>query len=363
MEFNILTFTDILFLESPEVIFKVAIALLDVHKDELMKRDNFEEIMDYIKNVIPQVDASTLDQVMKDVFTMDIRKQLSEYFVEYNVLQEEITTTNHHLESLNREKEANHHLETQLQFAQSSIAQLEKTRSSQQNQIQALQSQIQSLEVTVETLGQFLSQLIDNHHEIDMPGDIRRIVQHIQLSEPQRKKPIFVERKIGKSMSVNSQLGFSLKVLEELNESMEKDTTSPTKTNKTPFFENTYQQIRQQQNRVRPTRLDPNDTIKFDKTIENMSKSPKDIDSGISMSPMTPMTPPTQALVIDERIDEIDPTPPMHPFSNCEDVNFKFNGTTQLKSIRSNHQSTKPKAANSESEKSETSQVATNGRS
>lgn len=104
-----------LFLESPEVIFKVAIALLDVHKDELLKRDNFEEIMDYIKNVIPQVDAVTLDRVMKDVFTMDIRKQLSEYHVEYNVLQEEITTTNHHLESLNREKEANHHLETQLQ--------------------------------------------------------------------------------------------------------------------------------------------------------------------------------------------------------------------------------------------------------
>lgn len=108
-------FTDVLFLESPEVIFKVAIALLDVHKDELLKRDNFEEIMDYIKNVIPQVDAATLDHIMKDVFTTDIRKQLSEYHVEYNVLQEEITTTNHHLESLNREKETNHHLETQLQ--------------------------------------------------------------------------------------------------------------------------------------------------------------------------------------------------------------------------------------------------------
>lgn len=109
------TSTDVLFLESPEVIFKVAIALLDVHKDELLKRDNFEEIMDYIKNVIPQVDAATLDRVMKDVFSMDIRKQLSEYHVEYNVLQEEITTTNHHLESLNREKETNQHLETQLQ--------------------------------------------------------------------------------------------------------------------------------------------------------------------------------------------------------------------------------------------------------
>lgn len=262
------------------------------------------------------------------------------------------------------------------QFAQSSIAQLEKTRSSQQKQIQMLQTQVQSLEVTVETLGQYLSQLIDKNHEIEMPGDIRRIVQHIQLSEPQRKKPIFVERKIGKSMSVNSQLGFPLKVLEELNESMEKDSGSPIKTNKTPFFENTYQQIRQQR---RPTRLDPNETMKLpehiEKAIENMSKSPKDMDSGISMSPMTPMSPPSQALVIDERIEDTDPTPPMHPFSNCEDVNFQFNGTTQLKSksirsLHNHHQNHQPNntttttTTNSDVTQLESSQeLAKNGRS
>lgn len=46
---------------------------------------------------------------------MDIKKQLSEYQVEYNVLQEEISTSNHHLESLKKEKESNRHLENQLQ--------------------------------------------------------------------------------------------------------------------------------------------------------------------------------------------------------------------------------------------------------
>ena len=46
---------------------------------------------------------------------MDINKQLIEYNVEYNVLQEEISTTNHHLEMLNREKSQNQHLEQQLQ--------------------------------------------------------------------------------------------------------------------------------------------------------------------------------------------------------------------------------------------------------
>lgn len=49
------------------------------------------------------------------VFSMDISKQLIEYQVEYNVLQEEITTTNHHLENLNKERVRNQHLETQLQ--------------------------------------------------------------------------------------------------------------------------------------------------------------------------------------------------------------------------------------------------------
>lgn len=254
------------------------------------------------------------------------------------------------------------------QFAQSSIAQLEKTRTSQQHQIQSLQSTVQSLEVTVETLGQYLSQLIDKNHEIEMPGDIRRIVQHIQSNEPQRKKPIFVERKIGKSMSVNSQLGFNLKVLEELNENLEKDPISPIKTNKTPFFENTYQQIRQQSNRMRPTQLDPTDTMKLpvhiEKAIENMSKSPKDMDSGISMSPMTPMSPPSQTLVIDEKIDETDSALSMHPFSNCEDVNFKFNGTTQLKSIRSHHHPRSNSDASQLATQSQTNQeIATNGRS
>lgn len=106
---------DLLFLESSEVIFRVAIALLDQHKYELMKRDNFEEIMDYMKNIVPQIDATTLDKVMRDVFTTDIQKQLTEYQVEYNVLQEEISTTQHYMESLNREKESYSQIESKLQ--------------------------------------------------------------------------------------------------------------------------------------------------------------------------------------------------------------------------------------------------------
>lgn len=89
--------------------------LLEIHQDELMKRDNFEDIMNYMKTTMPDIDASTMDKIMKDVFTMDITKQLIEYQVEYNVLQEEISTSQHYMETLNREKENYSQLESKLQ--------------------------------------------------------------------------------------------------------------------------------------------------------------------------------------------------------------------------------------------------------
>lgn len=108
-------FTDLLFLESSEVVFRVAVKLLEIHQDELMKRDNFEDIMNYMKTTVPDIDAATMDKIMKDVYTMDIKKQLIEYQVEYNVLQEEISTSQHYMESLNREKENFSQLEAKLQ--------------------------------------------------------------------------------------------------------------------------------------------------------------------------------------------------------------------------------------------------------
>lgn len=367
--------TDLLFLESSEVIFRVAIALLSQHKDELMRRDNFEEIMDYMKNTVPQIDATTLDKVMRDVFTTDIQKQLTEYQVEYNVLQEEISTTQHYMESLNREKESYSQVESKLQvnpshnlqsisdsrwiknaifqFAESSIAQLEKTRSSQQSHIQTLQMQVQSLETSVETLGQFMLNLFETNSDIEIPGDVRRIVQQIGHLDSQRKKPIFIERKIGKSMSVNGQLGFPLKVLEELNESTEKENQqSPIKT-KSPFFENTYMHLRKQNSRNRPNQLDANSMKSHlgsnDIIINNnnndsvkpiVSDDEKKSDSGLDSGIATPLSPKENSITnIIETIPPADTTSLglHHPFGNCEDVNFKYNGTTQLKSLRPLH--------------------------
>lgn len=58
---------DLLFLESSEVIFKVAVSLLTVHKDELLARNNFEDIMDYLKNIVPKIDNENMPKIMKSV--------------------------------------------------------------------------------------------------------------------------------------------------------------------------------------------------------------------------------------------------------------------------------------------------------
>ena len=42
-------------------------ALLGEHKEGLLACDSFEEIMEYLKNVVPNVDRKILDKVMKQV--------------------------------------------------------------------------------------------------------------------------------------------------------------------------------------------------------------------------------------------------------------------------------------------------------
>lgn len=361
-----------MFLESADVIFRVSLSLLEHHKDALMARNNFEEIMDYLKNVVPNIDASTISSVMKHTFTLDISRSLLEYQVEYNVLQEEMTSQKNHLESLNRAKDENRQLETQLQIAQSSIAQLEKTRFTQQNQIQSLQSQVQSLEVTVETIGQFINQLIDTRHDLEFPGDIRRIAQQIQNAD-QRKRG-FVDRKISKSLSMTSHLGSMLKVLEEGNEAehspkmknklQQKNTNSNNNKNKMPFFENTFEQIRHQKSAMR-LQTSPEggsvyglETPEVVHLAEQGGRTPKEIDSGIA----TPLSPPqlSPAAIVrnngnrdsivdtkenEESVAEEEKNKSglnlSHPLSECNEVNFRFSGgTTPLKSMNNHRMST-----------------------
>lgn len=216
---------DLLLFASYEVIFRVILALLDIHKDELLKFDNFEDIMDYLKNIIPKVNEVQLSQILKKVYDLNITRQLLDYKIEYNVLKDEIQNTKQHVESLKMAREDIKNLQKQVQMAESNVERLEGIRHSQQQEIQSMQSQIHSLEVTIETLGDYLTSLSINRTDIDIPTDIRRVLQQFEYQQNKfqqqqqiKRRPVFLDRKIGKSVSVNNNLGISLKVLIEQNE-------------------------------------------------------------------------------------------------------------------------------------------------
>ncbi|XP_035781776.1 TBC1 domain family member 4-like isoform X2 [Anopheles albimanus] len=357
---------DLLFLESFDVIFRCAIALLEVHREALLQRDNFEDIMSYLKNVVPKIDGGVMEKVFRNVFQCDFSRPLIEYQVEYNVLQEEMTSQSHHLEGYKRLKEDHQQLATQFQFAQSSLMQLEKTRLAQQEQIQSLQSHVQTLENTVHTLARYIEQTVEAKSDTVLPAEICRILeqmqdlQHQQQVQAQKKRsPIFVDRKIGKSISFNSNLGLALNVLEEANEQVDGQGGSGTPTKKKPYFQNSFTQIRQQRASLWLHKLEECNTSPehgsaggpasvgtgtgtktLNSTTNNSNHSD---DSGIA----TPISPQMHAPSTTPMVAESRPLVPLsatatfdsHPLSSCGDVSVQYNGTTQLKSLKPRVQS------------------------
>ncbi|XP_058240661.1 TBC1 domain family member 1 isoform X2 [Hemibagrus wyckioides] len=81
---------DMLFLQGSEVIFKVALSLLGSHKPLILQHDNLESIVDFIKSTLPNLGLVQMEKTIKQVFEMDISKQLQAYEVEYHVLQDEL---------------------------------------------------------------------------------------------------------------------------------------------------------------------------------------------------------------------------------------------------------------------------------
>jgi TBC1 domain-containing protein 4 len=304
---------DLLLFASNEVIFRVIIALLDMHKAELLKLDSFEDIMGYLKSVVPKVDEAQMQQVLKRVYEMNIARQLLDYKVEYNVLKEELQNTTQHVEGLKMARDDLKSLQRQLQGAEMNVERLECIRHTQQQDALAMQLHIQSLEVTIQTLGDFLHTLSINRTDVDIPADIRRLMQQMECQQGKqqqqaKRRPVFLDRKIGKSVSVNSNLGVSLKVLIEQNEN---DNQTPpcavtpisecatTPCERKIHFERAFEQVKQHQ--------------------QQHTMVPEDCETA-------------------EQDDE--PTINSHPLV-CDDVNFQFN-TMQLKTIRSTGAFKKP---------------------
>lgn len=318
---------DLLLFASNEVIFRVILSLLQVHKDELLKLDCFEDIMNYLKNVIPKIDEPTMSSVFKNVYTLNISRQLMDYKIEYSVLKEEIHNTNQHIENLNQAKEENKSLQRQLQIAESNIERLENIRHTQQQEVQSMQIQMHSLEVTIQTLGNYLTSLSTHRTDVDIPTDIRRLMQQLEYQHSQqrqqqmKRRPVFLERKIGKSVSVNNSMGmsFNLKVLVEQNEN--DHVTSPT----SPSAEEAMIV-----NSIAPP---PELFLKQEMTAEIVKQQPQNPKPNLSTRES-----PEKIRLIEQAAIEETPEPETlaigstHPLS-CSDINFQFN-TMQLKTIK-----------------------------
>ncbi|GAB1868963.1 TBC1 domain family member 1 [Camponotus japonicus] len=388
---------DLLFLENSEVLFRVSVALLEEHQDQLLYCDNFEEIMEYLKTRVPAVDKQSLDRIMKRVFypDLEISKQLNEYRVEYQVLQEEMISVKPQIENLEKFKLQNKQLtqevtqlSEQLEIAMSNLHRLETARSMQQATIHRFESQNRSLEVTVATLGAFIQQLVDTRADIEVPGEVRRIIAQLGMVEKRRNTGIksyplkvIEDNKYGMIKS-NSTGRESQNLLR--NNSMDtpfplKSTLSQpnlvTKLEKvSSFFSNSHNHIQKQRAQLAALRNeyselavsnnDENDpkTVNIDIQItdtmnlannpapqnENNLKVPAiNLEKSISLPLKLKLKSsksayelgsvkkvPTSKLEVTSNDSLTNLTGTVHPLDTCSDVNFRYGGTTKLKCIK-----------------------------
>ncbi|XP_074128457.1 TBC1 domain family member 1 isoform X4 [Sminthopsis crassicaudata] len=131
---------DMLFLQGSEVIFKVALSLLGSHKPLILQHENLENIVEFIKNTLPNLGLVQMEKTINQVFEMDISRQLQAYEVEYHVLQDELIDSSPLSDNQRMDK-------------------LEKTNNSLRKQnldlleeLQVANGRIHSLEATIEIL-------------------------------------------------------------------------------------------------------------------------------------------------------------------------------------------------------------------
>ncbi|XP_028135973.1 TBC1 domain family member 1 isoform X2 [Diabrotica virgifera virgifera] len=358
---------DLIFLEGPEVIFRVALALLIFHKEKLLQCDSFEEIMNYLKEQLPNIDKITLDKIMKEVYASSFTKQLNEYKVEYQVLQEELTLVQPQVEAFQKLEahtkiltEQNKALMQQLELSLSNVQRLEKTRVLQQSQINKLEMQNRALDVTIGSLGNFVQSLIEQKLDLEIPDDVQRILSQLSFTErikhevkPHQNNLLrMFQRSPEKIMTKSQSMGLinlptnvnnkpdqtrsrtsSLSKRKEANPNL---TTTPSNSAEriSKFFSGSHHNILQQKlnaqnNILSNTKIDitvqefknedlrENNPVEFPFVNNNISPTNSE-DSGVVSPASNPLSP--------KSVDS-------HPLSNC-DVSFMFNGTRELKTIR-----------------------------
>lgn len=60
-------FSDIIFLQGTEVIFKVALSLLSSQETLIMECENFENIVEFLKSTLPDMNTSEMEKIITQV--------------------------------------------------------------------------------------------------------------------------------------------------------------------------------------------------------------------------------------------------------------------------------------------------------
>jgi len=270
----------------------------------------------------------------------------------------------------------------------SNLHRLETARSMQQATIHKLESQNRSLEVTVATLGAFIQQLVDIHADIEVPGEVRRIIAQLSMVEKRRNAgksyPLKVIEDNKHGMIKSNSTGRESQNLLR-NNSMDtpyplKSTLSQpnlaTKLEKvSSFFSNSHNHIQKQRAQLAALRNeyseqsvkgnnDENDpkTVNIDIQITdtmNLANNPIPQNDNNLKIPVTNLEKsislplklklkssksayelgsvkkvPTSKLEVTNNDSLTNLTGTIHPLDTCSDVNFRFSGTTKLKSIK-----------------------------
>lgn len=167
-------------------------------------------------------------------------------------------------------------IETFLQITTSNINRLETSRSSHMMQINRLESQVRGLELTVSTLGAFISTLAYNNSDLEIPGEILRIIAQLNVSE----RKTLPNNIMGRSGVTNRSA--PLRVLDDSKPQPEKKVPPPLKsiasspnlpTPKSSFFSSSYSHINQQKLGLLPGEKASTSSLKNNGLKQSLSDS------------------------------------------------------------------------------------------
>ncbi|OQR68136.1 TBC1 domain family member 4-like [Tropilaelaps mercedesae] len=153
---------DLIFLQGAEVVIKVALAVLVVHKEQLLTCMGFEELSDYLKYKVPLLSCEQLHSIVKTASQSDLSRCILDYEVEFRLIQEDVlqatpqSCQQHHTSALNGKCVAGTEHISETGFQKTTLSTVGtkefKIKSDLEQQITALRSQNQHLQLEIQSL-------------------------------------------------------------------------------------------------------------------------------------------------------------------------------------------------------------------